>query len=43
MNDIQRVSTIQMCNPKRQTRSAEIFELGIHRVFSDEISYGSKD
>jgi hypothetical protein len=43
MEDIKRVSTIEMCNPKRHTRSVEFFELGINRVFSDEITYGSKD
>jgi hypothetical protein len=43
MDDIQRVSTIQMCNPKRHTRSVELFELGINWDFSDEITYGSKD
>jgi hypothetical protein len=40
MEDIQRVSTIEMCNPKRHTRSVEFFEPGINRVLSDEINYG---
>jgi hypothetical protein len=40
MEDIQRVSTVEMCNPKRHTRSVECFELGNNRVLSDEINYG---